>query len=323
MLDFSPKELDRFRKIGEVVQVARHRRASQRARSRSPARRRSPRSSRFPATPTSSSASTSRRLRARRHARSWPTSCATRCCRPSAAIPTSSSRPSSAASRSTASPTAGSSTRAAPISWNLDEIRAGELIAELPDGTTKTLLWNEVALDPGWCKLDWVVSDPIRRQLSNASNVIDVTWEDAGRADRAARRLPGCLLPGGLPRLRRGADLPEGRQVRHRRRAGRLRGPHRAGDPQVPHEAPELRQGREADVQRVPPHRAVHGCRVRARALRRADHDPVPGLVAHPHPRERDQAGVVDPDPGGAGAGGQAHPRRRAGTGRRRREPRS
>src|SRR5690606_36360843 len=28
-----------------------------------------------------------------------------------------------------------------------------------------------------WCKLDWVVADPNRRQLSNASNVIDVTWE--------------------------------------------------------------------------------------------------------------------------------------------------
>lgn len=65
----------------------------------------------------------------------------------------------------------------APISWNIDEIRAGELVAELPDGTLKTLQWDEVALDPGWCKLDWVVSDPERRQLSNASNVIDVTWE--------------------------------------------------------------------------------------------------------------------------------------------------
>jgi len=34
-----------------------------------------------------------------------------------------------------------------------------------------------MALDPGWCKLDWVVADPVRKRLSNASNVIDVTWE--------------------------------------------------------------------------------------------------------------------------------------------------
>ena len=39
------------------------------------------------------------------------------------------------------------------------------------------LRWGEQALDPGWCKLDWVVSDPSRAGLSNASNVIDVTWE--------------------------------------------------------------------------------------------------------------------------------------------------
>ena len=45
------------------------------------------------------------------------------------------------------------------------------------DGTAVTLRWDEVALDPGWCKLDWVVADPARTQLSNASNVIDVTWE--------------------------------------------------------------------------------------------------------------------------------------------------
>ena len=37
--------------------------------------------------------------------------------------------------------------------------------------------WDEVALDPGWCKLDWVVLDPARMRLSNACNVLDVTWE--------------------------------------------------------------------------------------------------------------------------------------------------
>jgi len=63
-----------------------------------------------------------------------------------------------------------------PISWTYDEIVERQLEVEGPDGPA-ILRWDEVALDPGWCKLDWVVSDPERRQLSNASNVIDVTWE--------------------------------------------------------------------------------------------------------------------------------------------------
>src|SRR5262249_44125211 len=31
--------------------------------------------------------------------------------------------------------------------------------------------------DIGWCKLDWIVADPVRHALANASNVLDVTWE--------------------------------------------------------------------------------------------------------------------------------------------------
>lgn len=66
--------------------------------------------------------------------------------------------------------------KGSPISWSFDEIEARELHVDGPDGQV-VMSWDEVALDPGWCKLDWVVSDPERRQLSNASNVIDVTWE--------------------------------------------------------------------------------------------------------------------------------------------------
>ncbi len=72
---------------------------------------------------------------------------------------------------------AGSAVRkGSPISWTYEEIVAGEIQCEGPDGPA-VLAWTDVALDPGWCKLDWVVSDPERKQLSNASNVIDVTWE--------------------------------------------------------------------------------------------------------------------------------------------------
>ncbi len=64
-----------------------------------------------------------------------------------------------------------------PITWTPAEIEAERLTLQLPDGTSRDLRWQEAALDPGWCKLDWVVTDPERKALSNASNVIDVTWE--------------------------------------------------------------------------------------------------------------------------------------------------
>ena len=63
-----------------------------------------------------------------------------------------------------------------PISWTLDEIKAGQMTVDVK-GAPTVLDWNEVATDPGWCKLDWVVADPDQKRLTNASNVIDVTWE--------------------------------------------------------------------------------------------------------------------------------------------------
>ncbi|MGN6502076.1 MAG: hypothetical protein ACTHKX_04115 [Pseudolysinimonas sp.] len=68
-------------------------------------------------------------------------------------------------------------TKGGPVTWKLEEIRAGVQLLDAADGTQVELRWEEQALDPGWCKLDWVVSDPSRAGLSNASNVIDVTWE--------------------------------------------------------------------------------------------------------------------------------------------------
>lgn len=64
-----------------------------------------------------------------------------------------------------------------PITWKAADVEAGRLHVTLADGAAATLDWEQAALDPGWCKLDWVVADPERRQLSNASNVVDVTWE--------------------------------------------------------------------------------------------------------------------------------------------------
>jgi hypothetical protein len=67
--------------------------------------------------------------------------------------------------------------RGAAISWTPAEIRAGEVAATTPDGEPAPLPWDDVALDPGWCKLDWVVADRAHGTLANASNMLDVTWE--------------------------------------------------------------------------------------------------------------------------------------------------
>jgi hypothetical protein len=64
-----------------------------------------------------------------------------------------------------------------PISWTPDEIQNGQIEAKNPDGTPVTIKWNDVSDNPGWCKLDWVIADPAHGQLSNASNMLDVTWE--------------------------------------------------------------------------------------------------------------------------------------------------
>jgi hypothetical protein len=65
----------------------------------------------------------------------------------------------------------------APIAWLPQEIRAGRIEACRADGVPVAICWDDVAVKPGWCKLDWVIADPVRKQLANASNMLDVTWE--------------------------------------------------------------------------------------------------------------------------------------------------
>ncbi len=64
-----------------------------------------------------------------------------------------------------------------PISWSAADVQAGKLTLEDGEGKLIEITWEEAAQDPGWCKLDWVVADPVRKQLVNASNMLDVTWE--------------------------------------------------------------------------------------------------------------------------------------------------
>ena len=79
-----------------------------------------------------------------------------------------------------------------PISWDPDEIKAGEKVGFSPEGKPITIRWDEAAQNPGWCKLDWVVADPIHGTLANASNMLDVTWE---APDGSITPLDGYLDP--------------------------------------------------------------------------------------------------------------------------------
>ena len=64
-----------------------------------------------------------------------------------------------------------------PVSWHPAEIKEGKIEGFKKDGTPVTVNWDDVKTNPGWCKLDWVVADPIRKQLANASNMLDATWQ--------------------------------------------------------------------------------------------------------------------------------------------------
>jgi hypothetical protein len=79
-----------------------------------------------------------------------------------------------------------------PIAWNSEEVGRG--VIELADANGKpfTLTWEQAAQDPGWCKLDWVVADLVRKQVVNASNMLDATWE---APDGTITPLDGYLDP--------------------------------------------------------------------------------------------------------------------------------
>ena len=64
-----------------------------------------------------------------------------------------------------------------PVSWGPKELEAGKIELEDRNGKGFTLNWEDQQDDPGWVKLDWVVADPVRKQLVNASNMLDATWE--------------------------------------------------------------------------------------------------------------------------------------------------
>jgi hypothetical protein len=67
--------------------------------------------------------------------------------------------------------------KGSPISWFPDEVVAKQIEVMDEKENPIVITWDSVAHNPGWCKLDWVVADKVHGQLSNASNMLDVTWE--------------------------------------------------------------------------------------------------------------------------------------------------
>ena len=78
-----------------------------------------------------------------------------------------------------------------PISWTAEDVERGQ-IEITRDGASQILTWTDASADPGWCKLDWIVADPERRALANASNMLDVTWE---APDGTITALDGVIDP--------------------------------------------------------------------------------------------------------------------------------
>ncbi len=79
-----------------------------------------------------------------------------------------------------------------PVSWTPEQVIAGKINGKSATGEPLVLTWEQAGQDPGWCKLDWVVADPVDQQLVNASNMLDVTWE---APDGVITPLDGYLDP--------------------------------------------------------------------------------------------------------------------------------
>lgn len=79
-----------------------------------------------------------------------------------------------------------------PIAWSAADVESGQIEGETPDGGPMVIRWEDAAREPGWCKLDWVIADPVHGVLGNASNMLDVTWE---APDGTITPLDGYLDP--------------------------------------------------------------------------------------------------------------------------------
>jgi len=64
-----------------------------------------------------------------------------------------------------------------PVSWSPDEVKTGKMQVLRASGEPWEVEWEYGCLDPGWCKMDWIIAEPEKGRVVNASNMLDVTWE--------------------------------------------------------------------------------------------------------------------------------------------------
>lgn len=65
----------------------------------------------------------------------------------------------------------------APISWNAEEVKSGYMMVQDEKEKSRKIEWAYGEKDPGWCKIDWLIAEPEIGQIVNVSNMLDVTWE--------------------------------------------------------------------------------------------------------------------------------------------------
>jgi hypothetical protein len=63
------------------------------------------------------------------------------------------------------------------IEWNPEEIKAAKMQVSRASGEPWEVPWEYGCVDPGWCKMDWVIAEEEKGHVVNASNMLDVTWE--------------------------------------------------------------------------------------------------------------------------------------------------
>jgi hypothetical protein len=78
------------------------------------------------------------------------------------------------------------------IAWSPDEVKAGKMHVFRASGEPWEVEWEYGCLDPGWCKMDWVIAEPGKGRVVNVSNMLDVTWE---APDGSITPLDGFLDP--------------------------------------------------------------------------------------------------------------------------------